>query len=66
MKAEVTNGHVNQAHVPVTFTGTRTDDRRTGKLYKSVSKKLGLIPKNGFIKITSSGQHFFSKSNEPE
>ena len=37
LKADVRNGHVNQAHVPVTFTGTRTDDRRSGKLYESVS-----------------------------
>jgi len=29
LKAEVGNGHVNQAHVPLTFTGTRTDDKRT-------------------------------------
>ena len=30
LKAEVGNGHVDKAHVPFTFTGTRTDDRRTG------------------------------------
>jgi len=29
LKADVRNDHVNQAHVPVTFTGTRTDDRRS-------------------------------------
>ena len=48
MKAEVGNGHVDQAHVPVTFTGTRTDDKRAGKRYKSVSYKVGLIPKKMF------------------
>ena len=59
LKAEVRNGHENQAHVPVTFTGTSTDDKRTGKLYKSVLYKLSLITENALIKITSSGQHFF-------
>ena len=59
LKAEVGNGHINQAHVPLTFTGTRTDDKRTGKLYKRVSYKLGLIPKTAFIKITLCGRHFF-------
>ena len=48
LKAEVGNGHVDQARVAVTFTGTRSDDRRTGKRYKRVSNKLDLIPKNYF------------------
>jgi len=61
LKAEVRNGHEDQAHVPVMFTGTSTDDERTGKLYKSVSYKLSLITESAFIKITSSGQQ-----NEPE
>jgi len=59
LKAEVRNGHEDdQGHAPVTFTGTRTDDERTGKLCKSVSYKLSLITENALIKITSSGQHF--------
>ena len=45
LKAEGRNNHVEQAHVAVTFTGTRTDDKRTGKPYKSFSYKLGLILK---------------------
>ena len=48
MKAHVGNGHVEQAHVPVTFTGTRTDDKRAGKRYKSVLHEVGLIPRNVF------------------
>ena len=39
MKAEVRNGHEDQAHVPLMFTGTSTDDKRTGKVYKIVLHK---------------------------
>ena len=31
LKAEGTNGHVDQAHVAVMFNGTCSDDKRTGK-----------------------------------
>ena len=64
LKAEVGNGQVDQVRVPVTFTGTRTDDKRTGITYERVSDKLDLIAWNVFIKITSSDQHFFWKSND--
>ena len=32
LKAEGRNSQVDQAHVAVAFTGTRTDDKRTGNL----------------------------------
>ena len=32
LKAEVRNDHEEQAHVPLMFTGTSTDDKRTGNI----------------------------------
>jgi len=44
LKAEGRNSQVDQAHVAVTFTGTRSDDKRTGhEPYESFSHKLGLL-----------------------
>ena len=45
LKAEGRNSQVYQAHVAVTFTGTRTDDKRTGNLITIFQYKLGLILK---------------------
>ena len=52
LKAEGRNGHVDQAHVPVTFTGTRSDDKRTGKPYKKFFIQIGSdLKKNDFREL---------------
>ena len=52
LKAEGRNSQVDQAHVAVTFTGTRTDDKRIGKPYNNFSVQIGSdLIKNDFRKL---------------